>query len=382
MDAFLGQDWAGSLVAAVVLAAGALLIQGGRRPVRSRVIRRGIGAIALLGGLVLGAGSAYHQFRLRDFLHRFPAPGRLIDVGGYRLHLSCRGPTATGPTVIWIPGGYGQGLGLHHLHEGLATTVRSCLFDRSGTGWSDLGPLPKTTPLQADELDRALVGSGELGPFILAGHSTGGYLAMNYAARHRDRLAGIVLMDPPAAEFYAFSPTTICPFYVRSTRRAAWLAQFGVLWRASPRGTDPVTRTLEPVSAAMQGNEARPRYFVASASVMEASCSEPLEQVRAEGALGDLPIHTLAPDSADTSLQVLTIPFEKTASAFAVSNLRELLRTGAPLTLRLSSRALLIRAGPGTTHQFPYEVPEFVLARVRELIAITAGASAAVSMPR
>ncbi len=47
-----------------------------------------------------GAGFAYQTIgSLRD-KHRFPPPGRLVDIGGRRLHLNIMGEANGSPTVI------------------------------------------------------------------------------------------------------------------------------------------------------------------------------------------------------------------------------------------------------------------------------------------
>ena len=57
---------------------------------------------------------------------------------------------------------------------------------------------PFTTEAALDALDVAVGERREGVPVILAGHSLGGYMAMAYAGRHPDRLAGLVLMGSSA----------------------------------------------------------------------------------------------------------------------------------------------------------------------------------------
>ena len=67
-------------------------------------------------------------------------PGRLIDVGGYRLHISCTGTGA--PTVVLL-NGLGETSPLWaRINPAIASTTRVCTYDRAGQGWSDDSPNP------------------------------------------------------------------------------------------------------------------------------------------------------------------------------------------------------------------------------------------------
>ena len=72
-----------------------------------------------------------------------PAPGRLIDVGGHRLHLHCQG--AGGPPVVFDAALGASSLSWTYVLPEVAAFARACAFDRAGFAWSDAGPLPRTT---------------------------------------------------------------------------------------------------------------------------------------------------------------------------------------------------------------------------------------------
>jgi len=73
--------------------------------------------------------------------------------------------------------------------------ARVCAYDRSGTGWSDLGPYPHTNRQIVYELGALLDASGEHSPYVLVGHSMGGrYVRLFDLARPAD-VAGMVLVD-------------------------------------------------------------------------------------------------------------------------------------------------------------------------------------------
>jgi pimeloyl-ACP methyl ester carboxylesterase len=77
----------------------------------------------------------------------------------------------------------------------VAKWTRACSYDRAGAGFSDPGPLPRTSVRIADELRSALHNGGIKGPYILVGHAFGGDNVRTFAARHPGEVAGLVLVE-------------------------------------------------------------------------------------------------------------------------------------------------------------------------------------------
>lgn len=121
------------------------------------------------------------------------APGMLIDVGGYRLHIDCEGYGA--PTVILDVGLGGSALEWRTVVDEIRGFTRVCTYDRAGYGWSDPGPLPRTSSTIVNELYLLLSALDLDTPFILAGHSYGGYNMQLFARRYPYLVAGLVLID-------------------------------------------------------------------------------------------------------------------------------------------------------------------------------------------
>lgn len=128
-----------------------------------------------------------------------PPPGRLIEVGGHRLHLNCTG--AGTPTVILEEGAGGGSLNWTWIQRKVAVTTRVCSYDRPGHAWSDSTETPRDAETVSHELDALLKAAGEKGPFIAVGHSIGGPYARMFAARQGRNVVGLVLVDatPPNA---------------------------------------------------------------------------------------------------------------------------------------------------------------------------------------
>ena len=120
-------------------------------------------------------------------------PGRLIDLGGYRLHLYCVGQGS--PTVVLLHGFADYSFTWSLVQQAMAGSTRVCACDRAGQAWSDPGPAPRGLQRITDELDDLLSRAGEPGPFILVGHSWGGFIPRLFVSQHRERVAGVVFVD-------------------------------------------------------------------------------------------------------------------------------------------------------------------------------------------
>jgi pimeloyl-ACP methyl ester carboxylesterase len=131
-------------------------------------------------------------------------PGALYDVGGHRLHLGC---TGTGSPTVVLENGLNE---ISPLWNAVTTqvsrTTRICAYDRAGQGWSDDISHPQDGFAVSADLHTLLARAGEYGPYVLAGHSSGGTLAMTYAARYPAQVAGMVLLDSSSPRQYSDQP--------------------------------------------------------------------------------------------------------------------------------------------------------------------------------
>jgi pimeloyl-ACP methyl ester carboxylesterase len=128
-------------------------------------------------------------------------PGQVVDVGTHRLHLRCEGHGA--PTVIFDAALGASSLSWSLVQPAVARVTRACAYDRAGFGWSDAGPLPRTAGRIADELHELLHRATVGPPYLLVGHSFGGLVMRLFAARHREEVAGLVLIEPAIPEEWA-----------------------------------------------------------------------------------------------------------------------------------------------------------------------------------
>jgi pimeloyl-ACP methyl ester carboxylesterase len=152
-------------------------------------------AVALLAGtLALAcAGAVYEAVGGWIDARRFPQRGKSFQAGSVRLNLNCSGHG--GVTVILDSGMGGPALDWVLVQPEVAKFTRVCSYDRAGYGWSDVSPVSRTSLQIAQELKSLLDAAGEKSPFVLVGHSFGGYNIRVFTGQYPNQVAGLVLVD-------------------------------------------------------------------------------------------------------------------------------------------------------------------------------------------
>jgi pimeloyl-ACP methyl ester carboxylesterase len=147
----------------------------------------GVALIALL--LVVGA--LYEVVAAANDAKQ-PPPGRLVDVGGFRLHILCTGKQGA-PAVVLDAGLGDSSLVWASVQEQLSPHVRVCSFDRAGIP----ATAPRTPHAAVEELYALLQNAGEPPPYVLVGHSAGVNYVRLYAHAYPKTVKGLVLVEPP-----------------------------------------------------------------------------------------------------------------------------------------------------------------------------------------
>jgi hypothetical protein len=146
-------------------------------------------------------GCIYESITSQSDPERYPSPGEMVDIGGYRLHLVCEGERQVGQPLVIIEAGSGSSSPDWALVlPEIAQFARVCTYDRAGLGWSETGPPPRSSMTYASEMEAVLERSGEEPSYLLVAHSLGGHTVRIYTDEHPDNVVGMILIDarPPS----------------------------------------------------------------------------------------------------------------------------------------------------------------------------------------
>jgi pimeloyl-ACP methyl ester carboxylesterase len=258
----------------------------------------------------------------------------------------------------------GTSLSWFAIQPRIASFAKVVSYDRAGFGWSEPSPSPRRVDHFASELRRLLRAAEIAPPYVLVGHSYGGWIARVYAARHPEEVAGMVLVDAPHPREWR-EPSEEQRRRIRRgarlARRGAAVARFGlirlmflpvvrrlVLGARAPGERGRIENLLEKVPASLrpvlQSFWMRPETLLSLASLIENAPESAAFVDAANVPLGDRPLVVL------------------TAAHPSPERLRE-----QEEVARLSTRGRQLVA-ERSGHWIPLDEPELVVEAVRDIV--------------
>lgn len=282
--------------------------------------------------LIMACGFIYEQRARGREKKILPKNGRFVRVGETSLFLQCSGEGDK--TVILEHGLEGARSDWRKVAPELARFARVCLYDPAGYGWSGSSASARTPKVMAQELHTLLQTSGEKPPYILVGHSFGGFNALMFAHLFPDEVGGVVLVD-------SLHPSVHLPFEMK---RKLWLKamQLAVLfglprWR-SLCGTGPAGEFVTTTCHSR---------FYRTIQRERAAFPESADQIRAITDLGAIPLVVITRDP-------------KLEGGEAHANLERTF-------LALSKESQFVIAH-GSGHDVPLARPDIVIEAVKNLL--------------
>lgn len=246
--------------------------------------------LGLIGTLALAAvcGTLYQTISTKIDEKRYPPTGKMVDIGGYSLHIDCRGDG--GPAVVIDSGLGSYSLDWALVQSNIAKFTTVCSYDRAGYGWSDESPKERTSNNIVEELHTLLQNAGIPAPYILVGHSLGGLNARLYASRYPNEVAGIVLVDASHEDYFDKIPK----FAIPNEQMTLLMSRIGLLRLFSHIYPSPLENLLKqfPPNIKQIRMAQIQTTKVAMASLKELSALEKsLSQAKNDGGhLNDIPL--------------------------------------------------------------------------------------------
>jgi pimeloyl-ACP methyl ester carboxylesterase len=312
-------------------------------------------ALALLC-LATVAGAYYQAIAWRADDQRLRRPGRLVSAGEFRLNLYCTGQGS--PTVV-LESGLADSLDTWgRVQPDIARFARVCSYDRAGYGYSDSGPMPRTSDRIASELHAALKSAGENPPYLLVGHSFGGFNVRVFNGKYPDQVGWLVLVDATQEDQYRLLPRAWSNLGAATLRRAQRQAFWTPLY---------IDLGIARLQLQLQGQQVPPvllqsKYLKARTSELE-NIEASAEQARTADQIGDKPLVVLTASRViDASLKAALS--EEDQAAYEQIWVNDLQLRLAHLSKR--GRRVVV---PDSGHDIPTDRPDAIVTTVRELCA-------------
>jgi len=341
----------------------------------------GGGAIGLVIFLVivLVAGSIYQATASAIDSKKYLPPGELVDIGAYQLHLYCTGDLShtdeTSPTVILEAGSGLPALTWYLVQKEVGGFARVCSYDRAGYGWSEPASGPLSPNQVAVDLHKLLETASVPGPYILVGHSAGGYYVRAYSDQYPSEVVGMVLVDAA----YEKQDTLYPPEYVELMNKSS--AMLPLCQIMAPFGAMRILKILNalvPVNSLPVDTE---RAFL-STLFRTSYCKSMANESQAVAAfrshpdlpksLGDLPLIVL---SAGISADEEYAQIGGAKSGISREVYTQVYEANQEMQMELvgfSTQGKQIIA-MGSDHMIHYDQPELVIDAIRTIIAQVSG---------
>ncbi|MGB6076461.1 MAG: alpha/beta hydrolase [Candidatus Acidiferrales bacterium] len=349
-----------------------------RGPRWKRWLKRiALGGLALITLLAL-AGFSYNSIEQHADARRFPQQGKSVALGpafpGVSLNIDCSGQGS--PTVILDSGLGVPAVGWKFVQPEVAKFTRVCSYDRAGYGWSTPGPMPRTSAEIVKELHALLATAGEKPPYILVGHSFGGYNIRVFNGAYPSEVAGMVLVDASHEDQTSRMPQAMTDYSKKQQESAKWQTFF------APALIDfGVARLMSDTSGPAylsQNDREEFRYLQLQTKFLAATTSElaffpntSADEVRASGNLGDKPLVVL---TAGKGIVAANLPpgFPVKAYDDFLSIWRNDLQVREA---HLSTRGRQIIV-PDSDHMSPFERPDTIISAIHDVFTAASSSSA------
>ena len=120
-------------------------------------------------------------------------PADMISVAGHQVNMVKLG---AGPYTVIFESGFGTDLtAWRNVAPAVAKSAQVVAYSRAGLGKSQPRPGQRTIRANTSDLEQMIAAAQLRPPFILVGHSYGGFLIRDFAARNPAQVAGMVFVD-------------------------------------------------------------------------------------------------------------------------------------------------------------------------------------------
>lgn len=317
--------------------------------------------LGLCVGLIV-AGVLYQRVGARRDRRRFTANGRWVEAAGCKLYVVEKG--TRGATVVFESGIGATHLNWHRIQGAIAECATTFAYDRAGLGWSCPCITQRTPAHVAAELHELLRAAGASPPYVLVGHSFGGFVMRRFALTWPEEVAGVVLIDPmrcdewppinAAAQRRLDRAVRLCGFAIpiarlgiarlavtsllcRSGRASRWLTVAGGdgARHVMGRVREEIGKIPREVWPSVAAHWSRPAFYAGMRAHLQA-VPEKVREMIAAGPIHGVPVVVLTPDSSE--------PLSEEGLGLIADNIRQIIVPNSAHWIHLDQPQVVIGA--------------------------------------
>lgn len=325
-----------------------------------------LGGIGLIVAVVLIA-IVVEWFATRSDAKRFKQLGRSVDVGGFHLNINCTGTTAPGaPAVIFESGAGVPAFGWTLVQPEVSKFARACSYDRAGYGWSELPVnMHRDSVQEMKELHALLQNASVPPPYILVGHSLGGFNIRVYNELYPTEVAGAVFVDSSHPDQLKHMSPALEKLVASSSKNAKWQMRLAPLLIHTGAMRALQNRAMKQFNLPKDFSDefsylGRNTKFIEVASGEVAAFDESADEARKAANFGDKPVIVL---TAGKFPDIPNVP-RKDLDDFMQAWIHQL----QPQLAALSTQGKQVVV-TNSTHMIPLEQPQTVVTAVQEVVA-------------
>jgi pimeloyl-ACP methyl ester carboxylesterase len=310
----------------------------------------------------VAAGAIWERSARAQARRDYPAPGRLVDIGGgRRIQIDCVGTGA--PVVVFESGLDTLGsLAWSAVQDQVGKTTRACAYSRAGVMWSDPDPRPFSAEHVAEDLHAALAAAGEKGPYVMVGHSLGGPYVLTFTGRYPTAVAGVVLVEsshPDQIARLRAAAGKELDTGAGLARAAEMVAWSGIVRLAAPHGAAPPHAT----AIARDAGGAWLPTSIAAADREQAGLAATLATAGRTRQLGDRPLVVLTRGEKTPAQALKQLRLTPTQAAHLDQAWLEMQNDEATWS-RLSRHHVV----DGANHYIQFDRPDAVISAVDDVV--------------
>jgi pimeloyl-ACP methyl ester carboxylesterase len=243
---------------------------------------------------------------------------------------------------------------------------RIVAYDRAGLGWSDPSPNPRDAHTMAVELYKMLTSAQIPGPYILVGHSLGGSVSRQFAAKYPGEVAGLIMVDSAHEQQVKHFPESLVKMVESMKGMMAvmkWMSKLGIFaLKPSLISIGDNDKLSKEVVRQMRGVMASSNSH-AAALIAETECVF-VAKAQPVSTLGNLPLTVIRHGQLDAN----AVP-----PSLGQSVRDEYERAWQKLQAEIASLSLrgrlIIAARSG--HNIVYDQPEIIIESILEIVEET-----------